>query len=184
MFAHARLCCAEDPAPGGWIFAVRRLQRQLNIPDWQPDSCSSTGSLKRSLAKYRAEVVQPAVATSCGVLPMNPPLPWAWIGANANVHFKRESFSLWWQLRALGQAYPEASCSWCDGGPDLTREHLRFSCLTFAARGVLPEQAFDYPRNDGWFIAVLLAVEDIIVSIHTKPLHSISCRCPWSKMEV
>ena len=63
----------------------------------------------------------------------------------------------------------------------------RFSCLTFAvqcwSRGLQPEQAFDYPRNDHEFLAVLRAIEEIITAISEKPLCAqpvAFSSCPWT----
>ena len=165
-FAHARLCSATDPASGGWIAAVRRLQKQLDIALWAPEPGCTKASLKRSLTRYRREVVMPAVVKMQNGIPPQPPLPWAWIGMNADVAFPQASFRLWWQLRALGQPHPAANCPWCDARPALTTLHLQHSCIMFAvrcwSRNLEPEEAFNFPSDEKWFLAVLQIATEII----------------------
>lgn len=172
IFAHARLCTAVDPAPGGWISAVRRLQESLKIPTWQPEQHLTAAARKRSLARYRHEVVLPAVRSAHGDTQPSPPLPWAWIGAHADVSFPQSSFALWWQQRALGLSHPPDVCPWCEQQPPLSREHLQSSCITFATvcwmRGIQPEQAFRYPPDEKWFHEVLQAVTEIDMARRAK----------------
>merc|ERR1712110_657881 len=93
------------------------------------------------------------------------PLPWAWIAANGGSTFPQCAFDLWWQLRALGVPYPRWTCPWCGPRDDCTRVHLETECASFAGRcwcsGIRPEEAFCFPVDDEWFIAVLLVISGL-----------------------
>ena len=120
---------------------------------------------KRSLAHHRKTVIQPQVAFALDSAPSNPPLPWAWIAFNADDTFPSSAFALWWQVRALGKAYPATPCPWCEPTTTVTRAHLEQDCPTFAqvcwTTGIRPEEAFAYPSEPTWFIACLNAVHTI-----------------------
>ena len=107
-FAHTRLSNDPPLAVGGWMADVHRLSTTLRIPPWQPEPGASAASLKSSLARYRKEVVLPLVLAASGATPPNPALPWAWIVLNADTAFPAASFGHWWQLRVLGQWYPQS----------------------------------------------------------------------------
>ena len=138
--------------------AARNLFTRLSIPPWKPENAMSTETAKRSLKRYRTETVTPAVMSLSGT-PPNPPLPWAWIVLNADTAFPAPGFDSWWQLRVTGQTYPTTVCPWCNPTTALTANHLRVSCPPFAMRcwtvGVRPEEAFSYPPDDSWFVAIL-----------------------------
>lgn len=159
-FAHTRLCSDANPATGGWYAAAMRLRASLNLPSWKPPHDASITELKRSLASYRKEVVLPAVVAASGYCPGNPPLPWAWLALHGDSMFPMSAFMLWWQLRVLGQLYPQDVCPWCWPRPGLSRDHLQHECPTFRRQcmssGVNPEDAFSYPTGPDFFTAVLL----------------------------
>jgi hypothetical protein len=51
------------------------------------------------------------------------------------------------------------------------------------SRGIQPEQAFDYPRDDQWLLAVLYAIDEITSAVSDMPLYTQngrSCSCPWT----
>ena len=165
-FAHARL--SADPgsfAPGGWLSAVHRLCSTLKIPRWvpAPDECPT--ARKRSLARHRKSIVQPRIAAALDSTAADPPLPWAWIALNADITFPASAFSLWWQLRALGKAYPSKTCPWCVPAVTLARTHLQQRCPRFAetcwTTGIRPEEAFMYPFDAAWLSACLIAVRSV-----------------------
>ncbi len=167
-FAHTRL--SSDPgafATGGWLASVHRLHASLKLPHWQPDNDLSLAARKRSLAKHRIEVITPAVTIAADTTPPNPPLPWAWIAQHTGSTFPDTAFTLWWQLRALGQPFPAGSCPWCSCA--LTSVHLTQHCLTFAqlcwTSGIHPDEAFAYPADDKWFVACLLNIHSLDVAI-------------------
>lgn len=164
-FAHAQLCNDPACAPGGWIASARRLVTQLRLPPWLPDPNCSANARKRSLHRHRIDLVTPAVfATSPPHA--TPSLPWAWIALQAGVAFSQNAFTLWWQIRVLGQPYPARSCPWCEPAAPLTATHMHFSCATFAMRcwaaGILPAEAFGYPADEERFTAVLRTLEQSV----------------------
>ena len=148
--------------------AAQRLQKSLRIPVWQADPSLSVAALKADLARHRREVIFPAIQSAHGSHAVNPPLPWAWIAANAEITFRQEAFTIWWQVRVLGKAYPSHTCPWCTPQAQTTREHLQQECATFAAccwtKGVRPEEAFTFPPDPEWFTAALLAIEELLTA--------------------
>ena len=152
--------------------AARHLQESLRIPSWECDPATPTAIAKRSLARHRREVILPAVRASHDACPINPPLPWAWIALHTDIEFSQESFTLWWQIRALHKAYPATTCPLCDSQAQLNKEHLQQSCCPFAKlcwlRGVSPEEAFAYPTDPGWYTAVLTAIDEIVTGMHIR----------------
>ena len=145
--------------------AAKRLIHASSIAAWQPEVGAELAFLKLSLANYRREVVRPAVTKAHQSMPVNPPLPWAWIASHAGNTFPEEAFALWWQLRALGQPDPADTCSRCENLVELTTEHLRSSCILFATvcwtRGIRPEEVFNYPPDPHWLTSCLLAVSEL-----------------------
>ena len=165
-FAHARLSLdVQGHAAGGCMAAVCKLRRDLKLPSWTTAAPLGSTARKRSLAKYRREVVLPTLALTCDGATNLGPLPWGWIAAHGGSAFPREAFELWWQLRTLGTPHPRWRCPWC--GPDVacTRSHLEAGCISFAARcwssGIRPEEAFRFPPSDKWFTGVLLVVASL-----------------------
>ena len=152
--------------------AAKRLIHAAGVPAWQTDTGAPLASLKLSLANYRREVVRPAVMKAQQSMPVNPPLPWAWIASIAGTTFSEEAFALWWQFRALGQPFPIDTCPWCENMVELTTEHLRSSCILFGTacwtRGVRPEEVFNYPPNPDWLTLCLHAVSDLHTAIMAR----------------
>jgi len=161
-FAHARLSNDGSAADGGWLHAAQNTFEALHVPPWTPETNNTASAAKASLARYRKEVIQPAVLYTSEAAPGHPPLPWAWLALNADRAFPASAFEMWWQIRVLGQSHPRCRCSWCMPTTPLTRMHLQLACVTFAeqclVRGVQPEEAFMYPGTAGWFIAALQAI--------------------------
>ena len=116
-------------AGGGWFKAVETLRCKLQIPMWEPDANTKISELKRSLQRYRREVVTPAVVAEAGP-PPNASLPWLWLATRA---FPRlvKAFEVWWQIRILGQTFPATMCPWCDTTP-MTQLHLCNECRHMA----------------------------------------------------
>ena len=103
---------------------------------------------------------------SLGLLvPHGEMLSWAWIALNAGSHFSEDAFTLWWQIRLLGQPCPATQCPWCLPATPLTITHLQLVCPTFATvcfrAGLLPAEAFHYPSQADWFVAVLATIQTL-----------------------
>ena len=145
--------------------SVYRLSSQLHIPPWVPAPSDTVTATKHSLKRYRDEIVKPAVVVSAGAPPDSPPLPWAWIALNAGSLFSEEAFTLWWQIRLLGQPCPAKQCPWCLPATPLTITHLQLVCPTFATAcfcaGLLPAEAFHYTSQADWFMAVLATIQTL-----------------------
>ena len=145
--------------------SVHRLCSQFQLPPWAPAPGDTVAATKRSLKRYRDEIVKPAVLASMGAPPGSPPLPWAWIALNARNHFTEVAFTLWWQIRLLGQPCPARPCPWCSPATPLTITHLQLACPTFAtaclSAGLLPAETFNYPSQAEWFVAVLAIIHTV-----------------------
>ena len=164
-FAHARLANDGSLALGGWMHAAQRALQSLRLPPWSPRPGATATATKRSLRNYRRERILPRLLAVDGVAPPNPSLPWGWLAAEGGRAFETSAFEFWWQLRILGKPYASLKvCIWCEGSPRISRVHLQHQCAKFAqccwCTGVLPEEAFMYPPDPAWFIAVIQACAD------------------------
>ena len=157
----------QHHAPGGWMESVAKLRGKLEIEKWQPDSAIGSMARKRALARYRREIVIPALLKLGGATRTvrTGPLPWLWLAANGGCLFPCRAFDCWWQLRTLGNTHPASSCPWCCPATHASRDHFMQSCPTFAERcwtsGVQPEEAFYFPHDDQWFTATLKAIAPV-----------------------